>query len=364
VARLGVIFTVLSLITVAITALIALALDPGGSLSEATRVSMGNIIGSVGDERELRMRLFTPEVAAAAPTFGAYISKLVPNNVFADLAAGDSIKVLVFALLFGMAAANTPAQVSQPLSNTLDTVFQACQTLTRWINYPLPFVLFIISGNAVARNGLEPFRAMASFVAAMAAVALVLIVIAFLIIRWRSGSSFPRVVASQREALAIAVATNNTASCMPAISEALTTRLGFDRNRVDLLVPLSSSLLRVGVMGYLVCATVFVAGLYEVSLSSANMLLLMLVSVLGGLASFGMSGIATIQLLGTTAGLLGLPAEAAFVLFAAVDPLCAMLRTSLTVAVSTAAVTLIADVPAAVNVADAADGALPIKPTT
>jgi hypothetical protein len=41
-----------------------------------------------------------------------------------------------------------------------------------------------------------------------------------------------------------------------------------------------------------------------------------------------------------------------------------MLRTSLTVAVSTAAVTLIADVPAAVNVADAADGALPIKPTT
>jgi len=345
VGRLGLIFVVLSLATVVLTALIAMALDPGGSLSESTRMTMGKIIGSVGDGQELRMRLFTPDAATVDPTFASYIAKVLPNNVFADLAAGDSIKVLVFALLFGMAAGHTPVQVSQPLSSTLDTVFRACQTLTRWINYPLPFVLFIISGNAVAENGLEPFSAMASFVAAVAVVALVLIVASFLIIRWRSGSSLLSVLASQREAFAIAVATNNTASCMPAISEALTSRLGFDRNRVDLLVPLSTSLLRVGVMGYLVCATVFVAGLYEVSLSALDMVLLMLLSVLGGLASFGMSGIATIQLLGTTTGFLGLPAEAAFVLFAAVDPLCAMLRTALTVGVSTAAVTLVAGAP-------------------
>lgn len=345
VARLGLIFLVLSAFTVLLTALVSAVVDPGGSLSDATRATMGKIIGSVGDGGDLRMRLFTPEPVVEPPSMGAYIAKLMPNNVFADLAAGDSIKVLIFALLFGLAAGNTPSQVSQPLAGTLDTVFRTCQTLTRWINYPLPVVLFIIVGSAVAKNGLEPFGAMSSFVAAIGAVALVLIVAAFLIVRWRSRASFLRVVASQRESLAIAVATNNTASCMPAITEALTTRLGFDRNKVDLLVPLSSSLLRVGVMGYLVCGTVFVAGLYGVSLSANDLVVLMLVSMLGGLASFGMSGLATIQLLGTTSGMLGLPAEAALVLFAAVDPLVAMLRTAVTVAMSTAAVALIADPP-------------------
>ncbi len=50
---------------------------------------------------------------------------------------------------------------------------------------------------------------------------------------------------------------------MPSMIESLVDELGFARSRVELLVPLTVSLLRVGPMVYYVCATLFIAQLYE-----------------------------------------------------------------------------------------------------
>ena len=66
--------------------------------------------------------------------------------------------------------------------------------------------------------------------------------------------------------------------------------------------------------------------------------LVVLISVLSGFASSGMSGIASIMLMATACQYLGLPFEAAFLLFVAVDPICAMARTAVTVIGSCAAV--------------------------
>ena len=58
-----------------------------------------------------------------------------------------------------------------------------------------------------------------------------------------------------------------------------------------------------------------------------------------------MAGILTITLIGTACNYLGLPFEAAFILFVAVDPICAMARTAVTVIGSCAAVALVCPRP-------------------
>lgn len=63
------------------------------------------------------------------------------------------------------------------------------------------------------------------------------------------------------------------------------------------------------------------------------------------IASTGMAGILTITLIGTACNYLGLPFEAAFILFVAVDPICAMARTAVTVIGSCAAVALVCPRP-------------------
>jgi Na+/H+-dicarboxylate symporter len=114
---------------------------------------------------------------------------------------------------------------------------------------------------------------------------------------------------------------------------------------VELLVPLSVSLLRVGPVVYYVSATLFIAQLYGRDLGIADVALVMGASVLAGFASAGMTGLVTVSLVGMTCAYLGLPFEAAFILFLAVDPLCDMLRTLVLVIGNTAAVSLICPKP-------------------
>jgi Na+/H+-dicarboxylate symporter len=73
--------------------------------------------------------------------------------------------------------------------------------------------------------------------------------------------------------------------------------------------------------------------------------LVVLISFLAGFASSGMAGIVSITLVGTICKYLNLPFEAAFILFVAVDPICAMARTAVTVVVACAAVASICPKP-------------------
>ena len=66
---------------------------------------------------------------------------------------------------------------------------------------------------------------------------------------------------------------------------------------------------------------------------------------MAGFASSGMTGLVTISLTSMTCAYLGLPFEAAFVLFVAVDPICDMLRTLVLVIGNTAAVAVVCERP-------------------
>ena len=143
----------------------------------------------------------------------------------------------------------------------------------------------------------------------------------------------------------MALATRSSAVCMPIMIESLVERLGFARSRVELMVPLTVSLLRIGPVVYYVCATIFIAQLYGRSLSAMEVGIVLAASVLAGFASAGMTGLVTVSLIGMTCTYLGLPFEAAFILFLAVDPICDMLRTLVLVIGNTAAVSVVCPRP-------------------
>jgi Na+/H+-dicarboxylate symporter len=132
---------------------------------------------------------------------------------------------------------------------------------------------------------------------------------------------------------------------MPAMIESLVQRLSFAKAKVELLVPLSVSMLRVGPILYYACATLFIAQLYGRSLSAEEIGLLLMASVLAGFASAGMTGLVTLSLTSMACSYLELPFEAAFILFLAVDPICDILRTLVLVIGNTAAVAAICPRP-------------------
>lgn len=341
VQRVVLVFALLALGAALVATVATLLLHPAGGMTDDLRATLGQIVGGDADHGNVPMYLLTPEPAPPATSGQDILRMLIPSNIFAALANGETLKALVFALLFGFAVGQVPTRLTTGLQDALETIYNACQTLTRWINLPLPLILVCMTAGQVARTGMGPLVAMAGFVLGFLAVSVLVIALALILVRHRAGGTIGSVVAALREPFALGVATNNSAACMPAMVAAMVERLGFARNRVELLVPLSVALLRTGPVAYFACGSLFIAALYGRALSPADLALLVVLAALAGFASSGMAGLVTVSLMGAVCTGLALPFEAAFVLFMAVDPICAMARTAVTVIVDCAAVSLV-----------------------
>lgn len=343
--RVAIVFLGFSFFVAVAGALTLLIMRPGENISTSTMSAFGQIVGGSISANDTVMDLHGIDTPQKTLSFSDVLLSLVPANIFSALAGGETLKVLVFALLFGLAVGQIPARVSDGLTQALESVYQACQKLMQWLSFPLPIVLFCMSAAQLGKTGIEPLQAMSKFVLAFFVVCTLLLLIAVVIIWKRGNVSLSQTFHSLREPFALALATRSSAVCMPSMIESLVERLGFARARVELMVPLTVSLLRIGPVVYYVCATLFIAQLYGRSLSIVEVGIVLLASVLAGFASAGMTGLVTVSLIGMTCSYLGLPFEAAFVLFLAVDPICDMLRTLVLVIGNTAAVTVVCPKP-------------------
>lgn len=343
--RVVTVFIGASVLVALVAAVVLMLLSPGTNLSAATMQTFGAMVGHDSNSSDTVMNLYGADIPEKSLRFSDVLTSLIPTNIFAALANGDALKALVFALLFGLAVGRVPERISIGLSLSLETIYHACQKLMHWLSYPLPVILFCMSAAQLGKSGFEPLQAMLQFVIAFFVASVLLLALAVAIIWKRSSQSLSDTLNALRAPFALALATRNSAACMPSMIESLVDRLGFARARVELLVPLAVSLLRVGPMVYYVCATLFIAQLYGRALGPVEIATVVMASVLAGFASAGMTGLVTVSLVGMTCAYLGLPFEAAFILFLAVDPVCDMLRTLILVIGNAAAVSVICPRP-------------------
>lgn len=315
---------------------------PGSNLDQNTMQAFGKLVQSDITGVESSINLLSP--VAADKNEGMLIklmSRMIPSNIFSALSVGDTLKTLFFALLFGFALTKSPANTAIGFLEGCEVVFRACQKLTTWLLYVLPIASFSLAADQIANTGFEPFKVMVQFIIAFGAVTTILLALCVLIIWRKSGRTLSNTVASQEGPFFLAVATRNSASCMPSMLIAMVDKLGFDKAITELLVPLGTALFRVGPVLYYCMATVFIAQLYGRDLVATDYLLILFASLIAGFSSTGMNGIVTISQTTIVCSLLGLPFEAAFVLFVAVEPICDTFRTVLLVLSINALVALI-----------------------
>lgn len=315
---------------------------PGSNLDQTTMQAFGRLVQADVSGVETTIQLLSP--VAVNKQDGMLIqllSRMIPNNIFNALSLGDTLKTLFFALLFGFALTKSPGASAIGFLEGCDVIFKACQRLTTWLLYLLPIASFALAADQIANTGFEPFKIMVEFILAFAAVTIILLLVSVTIIWRKSGRSFGQSLASQEGPFFLAVATRNSASCMPAMLISMVDKLGFDKAITELLVPLGTALFRVGPVLYYCMATVFIAQLYGRDLAAADYAIILVASLIAGFSSTGMNGIVTISQTTIVCSLLGLPFEAAFVLFVAVEPICDTLRTALLVISINALVALI-----------------------
>ncbi len=310
---------------------VGFVMGPGRGLSEHTLSMLGKLVGEdLNHTDQIEMTLFGKLPVVNSLRISDTLMGIVPNNIFVALFNGDTVKVLIFSLIIGLVVGHLPSQVSQPLIDALNGIFHACLKLTIWLNYLLPLVLIAMVAYQTATMGIEPLKMMLGFIVTLGVASLIVIFVSFIALQRASGQKWKTVWDSQRETIFFVIATRNSMAAIPLMIDGLVKHLGFNKSRIELMVPLGVSLLRVGPALFYTIATLFIAQLYGRVLLPFEWVIIVIASVIAAFASSGMTGLTTISLTGIVCSLLGLPFESLIVLFAAIDTLSNTLRVVVT----------------------------------
>jgi len=210
-------------------------------------------------------------------------------------------------------------------------VQSACIEVIRWLNLLLPITLFAMVSGQVAKVGAGPLLSLAPFVTVQVLTACALILISALIIARSARVSPIAAFVQLRETIILAVTTRSSFACIPVAARELIEKLHFNRFGTELVMPLGTTICRLGHVQYFVIGTIFVSQMYGVDLSLSQYALIVITSVAAGFASSGASGALGVVMISIVTDALHLPVEAAIALFIAVDPIIDVFRTTVLV---------------------------------
>ena len=318
--KVGMAVLVVSFLAVLVSGTYSLILKPGQIENPQSRIELGEFINSQGSVSTDLAFPFQPPPPTGDPNSGHSIfMDLVPNNVFNALASGQTIQVLLFCLLFGLAMGKIPQPSSLSLSQALNAVYRACTVLTNWFVWGLPFATFILIADQTASTGTKPLVLMGGYLLVMGLSCLTFLAGAFAIISIRSRRSYWATIKTCQPLLMVAITTRSSVASLPWVINLLSERLRFNLVVVELLVPLQAALLRTGPALVYTSGALFIAQLYGHQLAIPDLLLVGIVSALLALTTGGMGSLLILSQMSIVCGYLKLPFEAAFALFVAVD---------------------------------------------
>jgi len=299
----------------------------GTEMTPQKKTEFGALVNNKDTGTELSINLHEPMPSSAPVNAGKMAEKFIPENIFATLNNGESLKIVIFCLIFGVALGHLKTDGQRMLVEILKSIQQASISIFKFLNYFLPFALLAMISSQVGKVGVGIFLTMFDFVFQQFVGGLLVVVLGTIVIWKRSGLDLMTVIRETKETLIVAVSSRSSLACIPYAQEALH-KLHFDKGGVELTVPLSFTVNRIGSIVYYAIATVFIANIYDAPLGVTGLLVVLFGSILAGLASAGTTGILTVATVAVVCDLLKLPSEAVLILLIAVDPLMDMIRTA------------------------------------
>ncbi len=324
--RILLVFPLGLLLTSGIAVLIAAIAGPGRNLSQATLANLGVMVNQSGIDLEIS--LSGPALASEAePAMSSFLMGIVPDNIFSALSEGQTLKVLCFSIIFGLSLGLLKESFTETIFSMLDSIYKSFNQLIDWLTLILPFGLFSLLAYQLSQQGLEIITSMFTFVMVGLITFFTIYVVSTLVIWKQTPWSLGKVVAALRGTSILALATSSSLACLPSAIAALSDSLKFNRQTIKLVTPLAITLCRFGSVAYFATGSLFVSQLYGKTLDLNAVIIIILGSILAGMATSGVTGILTLTMLGIVLEPLKLPLEAVLVLFIAIDPIMDPFRT-------------------------------------
>jgi proton glutamate symport protein len=266
------------------------------------------------------------ESARQLPTWSQWLTDLVPTNALKAAVDGAILPLVVFALAFGLALTAIDAERRKIVVGFFHGVSDAMLALVGWILRFTPLGVFALAAPLGARMGLTAAGALVYYIVLLSLVSGAFILVAlYPTAVWLGGVPLGKFAKAAGPAQAVAFSSRSSLAALPDTIEGVETGLGLPKEMAAFFVPLAASVFRVGGAIAQVVAVLFVARLYDVPLSMAQLATIVLTVIV---TSFTIPGIPAGAIITMTPVLAaaGVPVEGIGVLMG-VDTIPDMFRT-------------------------------------
>jgi Na+/H+-dicarboxylate symporter len=300
-------------------------------LDQSVSSRIGILFGASADDVDIEMVLNPDLATSAVSQHEGGLLAIVPSNIFAALSSNDSLRVIVFAVIFGAGMVMSERRSGTSIFSALKHIQAVCIMIFEWFNLLMPIGIVALVAPQIAHLGRDVYAVLAPFVLAFIASSGLLLLLAILVISLRQrlvpGFVFGRIL----NPLALAIATRNALVCAPAALETLKHELRAPPEPCDLFIPMGYALIRFGNIVHFATATLFIGYLMGRPFGGLDLVLVAAFSIMASFATIGVAGVAGLAPLTAVLRPFGLSYELALPLLVVVDPIAAMIRAMLNV---------------------------------
>lgn len=250
-----------------------------------------------------------------------FFNNLVPTNIFGALANGKNISILFVSVLVGIAIGLQRSEAAKDTLNVIHSIFLAFIGIIRWIMVALPLGLFFLFASYFSQSGPSILGALCWLIGVILSCGILMMVVFTLVISYRTGYSFFKVIAMLRQPLMLAFFTSSSLATMPTTLNALQQNFKLNESLTSLVIPLGTSFNQQASVIRYTCVALFVAQIYGVHLGFGDFPLLIITSIMAAMAGSGLPGIAAITMSAFVLQPLGLPVVVGIILLTIIEPI-------------------------------------------
>jgi Na+/H+-dicarboxylate symporter len=253
------------------TALVGPAIVSRLSFSPATLEHFRQVAAGASD--------LARQAQTGSPGAADWLLGLVPSNVFEAAAAGKMLPLILFIVIFALAARQVPADRRAALDGVFQAISDATFVLIRWILVLTPLGAFVLTYEMAAGSGLGAARALVTFILIVSGLLLAFTLVFYVLAVVVARVPLRRFARAVLPAQIVGLSTRSSLASLPALMEGAEDELGMSSSVSGFALPLAVSTFRVNMMVSTLFTALFLGRLYGIPIGPMGILTFVLILV-------------------------------------------------------------------------------------
>ncbi|QUJ68345.1 dicarboxylate/amino acid:cation symporter [Photobacterium sp. GJ3] len=267
--------------------------------------------------------------AKEAPTLGQVIIGMFPTNPINSMAQGNTLQIIVFAILFGIAI-SAAGKAGERIASVFNDLNEVIMKLVALLMHIAPFGVFFLMAKLFTTLGLDAIESLMSYFAVVSGTLVLHALLTYgLMLKLFTGLSPLTFFKKMEDAIMFAFSTASSNATIPVTMETATKRLGVSNKVASFTVPLGATINMDGTAIMQGVATAFIAQAFNVDLTMGDYLAVIMTATLASVGTAGVPGVGLIML-AMVLNQVGLPVEG-IAMIMGVDRLLDMIRTAVNI---------------------------------